>query len=186
MKISPPLITLMALFATAVLAQDKTPPSMSPPNPLTTTIKGTTPTATPAATPAPTSKTPTTAANSGAVQAVCKDGTTFNGDTLKGACRGHGGVDKKASRNDSATAAKTTDKPMDKTVDKPATNIAAAPISQAAGGGAGKVWSNESSKVYHCEGDKFYGKTKKGEYMSEADAKSKGFRPDHGKACTGK
>jgi len=53
----------------------------------------------------------------------------------------------------------------------------------AAGGGGGKVWVNTKSKVYHCEGSKSYGKTKAGEYMTEADAKAKRIHGDHGKTC---
>ncbi len=60
---------------------------------------------------------------------------------------------------------------------------AAAPATAAAGGGDGKVWVNSKSRTYHCEGSKFYGKTKTGEYMTEADAKAKGNHADHGKAC---
>ena len=60
---------------------------------------------------------------------------------------------------------------------------AASPAPAAAGGGEGKVWVNTKSHVYHCEGSKSYGKTKAGEYMTEADAKTKGNHADHGKAC---
>lgn len=66
-----------------------------------------------------------------------------------------------------------------------AAKATAAPMQQAAGGGAGKVWVNASSKVYHCEGSKYYGKTKKGEYMTEAAAKAQGAHGVGGKACGG-
>ena len=46
------------------------------------------------------------------------------------------------------------------------------------------VWVNTASNVYHCSGTTYYGKTKAGKYMSEADAKAAGARPDAGKACS--
>lgn len=81
-----------------------------------------------------------------------------------------------------APAAKAPATPMAKTGVTPAAKTAA-PATAAAGGGDGKVWVNTKSKTYHCEGTKFYGKTKVGEYMTEVDAKAKGNHADHGKAC---
>src|SRR5277367_5919403 len=48
---------------------------------------------------------------------------------------------------------------------------------QAAGGGNGQVWVNTETHVYHREGSKWYGRTKQGKYMSEADATKEGDKP---------
>jgi DNA uptake protein ComE-like DNA-binding protein len=40
----------------------------------------------------------------------------------------------------------------------------------------GMVWVNLDSKIYHYEGDRFYGKTKHGQFMTEADAIKAGYR----------
>ena len=46
----------------------------------------------------------------------------------------------------------------------------------APGGGHGLVWVNTETHVYHKEGSRFYGTTKKGKYMSEAQAVKEGDR----------
>ena len=40
----------------------------------------------------------------------------------------------------------------------------------------GMVWCNTNSKIYHKKGDRWYGKTQQGEWMTEADAIKAGYR----------
>jgi cytoskeletal protein RodZ len=42
--------------------------------------------------------------------------------------------------------------------------------------GAGMVWVNTAAGVYHKPGTRWYGKTKKGKYMLEADAIKAGYK----------
>jgi hypothetical protein len=70
---------------------------------------------------------------------------------------------------------------------KPKSSVSASPaavpatgatnaVTPAPGGGNGLVWVNTETHVYHKEGSRFYGKTKKGKYVSEADAIKEGDR----------
>ena len=53
----------------------------------------------------------------------------------------------------------------------------------APGGGPDKVWVNTTSKVYHCPGDRYYGRTRGGRYMTEAEAKSSGAHGARNQTC---
>jgi hypothetical protein len=157
----------------------------------------TAPAARPAASPAAAS----TAASSGPAPSgstgQCKDGTYSSALSKDGACRGHQGVKtwfsasvptpSKSAPSASPAAMPAPAKPQSApaaATSKSAPVPAPARTQPAPGGGNGQVWVNTETKVYHCSGDRYYGKTKQGAYMTEADARAKGARPDAGKPCS--
>jgi hypothetical protein len=143
---------------------------------------------------------------------ICKDGTYSTAASKSGACAGHKGVQtwyaaaKPAAAAPAAAApVPATAKPAAMPAPAPAASVPSAPATSAPatgkklspaqaaaaktaapGGGKGLVWVNTASNVYHCSDDPFYGKTKAGAYMSEADAKAKGAHGERGKTCEGK
>src|SRR5256885_15855475 len=78
----------------------------------------------------------------------CNDGSYTAAENKSGACSGHGGVKDWYGKDKAAAQEKA-----------PERKSAASGSS-----GPGRVWVNTESKVYHCSGDRWYGKTKQGEY----------------------
>jgi len=47
-----------------------------------------------------------------------------------------------------------------------------------------KVWVNSKSHVYHCEDARWYGRTKRGFFVEEVDAISRGYRAANNNRCS--
>lgn len=132
----------------------------------------------------------------------CKDGSYWTGASKSGACRGHKGIQTwyaASATTPAASKAAAPAKPSpaaSNAAPAPAATPAPAPAAKATrtppqpaanavpGGSPGLVWVNTSTKVYHCYGDRYYGKTKDGKYMSEADAKAMGAKGARGQGCS--
>lgn len=120
----------------------------------------------PAADPAKKSA-PAAAAKADMQTFVCKDGSSMSAASSKGACSGRKGIDQEATAKAQAAP------------DKGKATRTVAP-----GGGADKVWVNEETKVYHCPASRYYGTTKSGKYMTEAEAKAAGMKAAKNKSCS--
>jgi hypothetical protein len=133
---------------------------------------------------------------------MCKDGSYTSAASKRGACSSHQGVQTwyaTSSTSSGGAAAAAPTPAASPPAAQPATPAAPAsppaaaastkstntPAATAApGGGPGLVWVNKPSHVYHCQGDRWYGTTKDGAYMSEAAAKAEGDHADHNKPCS--
>ena len=126
----------------------------------------------------------------------CTDGSYTTAKTQARGCLKHGGV-KTWFGAEAPTAAAAAAPAAPPAAAAPAAGPtvvkATAPRAQASAPGTTPaqapanptdVWVNLSTKAYHCPGTKYYGTTKHGKYMSEADAKAGGFHPSYGKACS--
>jgi len=99
---------------------------------------------------------------------TCRDGTVLTGANARALCAAHGGLPLNPFTSDATPPRAPSASPS--------------PANPAAGGDSGMVWVNASSKSYHCPGDRYYGKTKRGEYTTEAAAKAAGAHHG-GKDC---
>lgn len=90
---------------------------------------------------------------------VCKDGSSF---TLEGACGGHGGIDRAATR-DKAARFRDTQAMGARQEDRP-----------------DEVWAMPAARTYACHGDRDFGTAREGQFMPEAKARARGMHPARG------
>ena len=88
-------------------------------------------------------------------------------DTKTTKSRKKTGTQSSSDTSSAATAAPSKNAPAN------SAGVSAADIAKAQG--SGMVWVNTGSGVYHKSG-RYYGKTKEGKFLSEADAKKAGYR----------
>ena len=112
--------------------------------------------------------------------ALCKDGTYATSSSKTAACHGHKGIHTWYADDAKTTPLESAAKPGG--IAEERSKLLAQP--PAPGGGPGLVWLNGTGKVYHCPASSFYGKTKTGSYMTEAEAKVKGAHAARNKPCS--
>ena len=133
--------------------------------------------------------------------AQCKDGTWSSERGRDAACGGHDGVRTWYGPSDSPTNTpapammppqtfpKSTPQTMPNAqTPTTGTQMGSRPtlpggMSRPSGAAAGRVWVDRTSRTFVCAGDRGYGTSSGGSYMSESDATAQGNRPADGASC---
>jgi hypothetical protein len=134
--------------------------------------------------------------------AQCKDGTWSSERNRDAACSGHSGVRTWYGASGSPTNTPAPAMMPPQTYPKPTpqqmpnaqtpttgTQMGSRPtlpggLSRKSGDGTSKVWVDRSTHTYVCEGERGYGTSAGGSYMSEGEALSAGDQPASGAKCS--
>lgn len=84
--------------------------------------------------------------------------------------------EQKATAANSSAKAAPASEPAKEAATRHESTHAVASAQPATPPSAGMVWVNTSTKVYHKSGSKWYGHTKSGKWMTEADAQKAGYK----------